>query len=436
MLRKGHLRHNANAGDDQIGAHIVAACETDAGNVRPSLHNSWRSAEHEADALPCVLIQEKAGDLGAGHTRQWARRRLNHGHIEPALARDSRNFEANIPCTHHRELGAGHKTFADGIHVRGGTKAMHPRQVRAGKRQFAWSCASGEHECVIPDLSTTLEPHALVGTVDPDRAYGCQQGNILIRVDASGAQEQPVHADLAGKVFLGERRALVGRRGFFADQGNVTLEASLAQPLCGLAASLARANYDNPFDLARAHNGVSFGGITGSPQAGLDAAPAGMSAFRMVSASALIDSRQVSLPDPAATTALGGRIGAKLAPGEVVCLRGGLGAGKTTLARGVIAAWTGQDQEAPSPTYTLVQTYEGPRGMLWHFDLYRLKHPEEVWELGFEDALREVSLIEWPEQIDHLLPAERLVVDLLTTDEGRTAHLSAHGAWRTKLATL
>jgi len=103
------------------------------------------------------------------------------------------------------------------------------------------------------------------------------------------------------------------------------------------------------------------------------------------------------LPDAAATAALGAQLAAALRPGDVVLLWGGLGAGKTTLARGLIAAWTGIDEDAPSPTYTLVQVYESARGPLWHMDLYRLEDAEEALELGLEDALVEaVTLIEWP----------------------------------------
>ena len=105
-----------------------------------------------------------------------------------------------------------------------------------------------------------------------------------------------------------------------------------------------------------------------------------------MNAETALDSRQIALPDVAATLALGQRLGAQMKAGDVVCLWGDLGAGKTTLARGAIEAWTGQAEDAPSPTYTLVQTYEGPRGELWHVDLYRLKRPEDAWELGLEDA--------------------------------------------------
>lgn len=156
-----------------------------------------------------------------------------------------------------------------------------------------------------------------------------------------------------------------------------------------------------------------------------------------MTASDLIDSRDIALADSAATQALGARLGARLGPGDVVCLSGNLGAGKTTLARGVIGAWTGEQEEAPSPTYTLVQTYEGLRGELWHVDLYRLKRPDDAWELGLEDAFATAAtLIEWPERLEGQLPRDRLDIDLTPVGDGRRAALVAHGAWRQKLATI
>jgi len=156
-----------------------------------------------------------------------------------------------------------------------------------------------------------------------------------------------------------------------------------------------------------------------------------------VSAEAPPDSLDLVLPDHAATSALGRRLGEKLAPGETICLSGGLGAGKTTLARGAISAWTGSDEEAPSPSYTLVETYSGPRGELWHVDLYRLKGPDEVVELGLDQAFAEAAcLIEWPERLEGALPRDRLDIVLSQAAPGRRAALTAHGVWRQKLATI
>lgn len=133
------------------------------------------------------------------------------------------------------------------------------------------------------------------------------------------------------------------------------------------------------------------------------------------------------LPDAAATEALGAFLGAALQPGDALLLFGDLGAGKTTLARGLVAAWTGE-QDAPSPTYTLVQTYEGERGELWHFDLYRLESPDDAWELGLEEALETaLTVIEWPERLGSLAPADRLELRLVMDGEGRRAEIMGFG---------
>lgn len=140
------------------------------------------------------------------------------------------------------------------------------------------------------------------------------------------------------------------------------------------------------------------------------------------------------LPDAAATVRLGEAIGARLQQGDAVLLSGELGAGKTTLARGLAAAWTGQDEEAPSPTYTLVQTYEGPKGMLSHMDLYRLNRPEDVFELGLEEALEfGATVIEWPERLGPYTPSRPILLRLTPVGEARVAHFSGRD-WLAELA--
>ena len=112
------------------------------------------------------------------------------------------------------------------------------------------------------------------------------------------------------------------------------------------------------------------------------------------------------LADETATEALGVMLAERLRPGDVVGLYGGLGSGKTTLARAVLRAASG-DREliVPSPTFTLVEVYETARGTYWHFDLYRLEAAEQVYELGWEEALAEgIVLIEWPQRLGNLLP--------------------------------
>ena len=136
------------------------------------------------------------------------------------------------------------------------------------------------------------------------------------------------------------------------------------------------------------------------------------------------------LDHEADTRRLGAAIAAELKRHEAVCLSGPLGAGKSTLARGLIQALAGEATEVPSPTFTLVQTYETSALTLAHFDLYRLAKPEDVVELGLDEALDEgAAVIEWPEKLGHHLPADRLDVELRIEGDRRRASLNPHGAW-------
>lgn len=130
------------------------------------------------------------------------------------------------------------------------------------------------------------------------------------------------------------------------------------------------------------------------------------------------------LADETATERLGATLAARLRPGDVVALRGDLGAGKTTLARAILrAAANDPALIVPSPTFTLVEVYETPLGTYWHFDLYRLEAPEQVFELGWEEARAEgIVLIEWPERLGPLLP-RHLSVTLEIDGDGRRALL-------------
>ncbi|TAL37195.1 tRNA (adenosine(37)-N6)-threonylcarbamoyltransferase complex ATPase subunit type 1 TsaE [Phenylobacterium sp.] len=137
------------------------------------------------------------------------------------------------------------------------------------------------------------------------------------------------------------------------------------------------------------------------------------------------------LADEAATGRLGRAVAAQLRPGEAVCLTGPLGAGKSTLARALVRALTTPDEEVPSPTFTLVQFYEGPRLAVAHFDLYRLSDPDEAYEIGLDEALDAgAAVIEWPERLEGRLPLDRLDIEIaLAENGGRTARLTPHGAW-------
>src|SRR6516162_6831148 len=144
------------------------------------------------------------------------------------------------------------------------------------------------------------------------------------------------------------------------------------------------------------------------------------------------------LPDEAATAAFAARISGLAATRDIIALKGDLGAGKTTFARGFIRA-CGCTEEVPSPTFTLVQVYELGAAAIWHFDLYRIKSPEEAWELGIEDAFSEgISLIEWPERLGPLLPRRRLEIELLFGDrpEARRAVLDPGEGWQARLAKI
>jgi len=147
----------------------------------------------------------------------------------------------------------------------------------------------------------------------------------------------------------------------------------------------------------------------------------------------------VALADPDATARLAVALAPLLRPGDVVALRGELGTGKTAFARALIRALTGSDEEVPSPTFTLVQTYAAADFEIWHFDLYRLHKPEDAVELGIEDATADgVALIEWPERLGPWLPADHLDVRLAYVDNetGRSAAISGGGDWPERLQAL
>ena len=137
------------------------------------------------------------------------------------------------------------------------------------------------------------------------------------------------------------------------------------------------------------------------------------------------------LEGEAATARLGAAVAAELKPGDVVCLSGPLGAGKSTLARGLIRSLTTANEEVPSPTFTLVQFYDGATPVA-HFDLYRLTSPDEAFELGLDEALEDgAAVIEWPQRLEGRLPPDRLDIEIAfdETGEGRRARLTPHGAW-------
>ena len=147
------------------------------------------------------------------------------------------------------------------------------------------------------------------------------------------------------------------------------------------------------------------------------------------------------LSDPDATSALAGRIAPWTRPGDVVALRGGLGLGKTAFARAFINAFARHagapvPDEIPSPTFNLVQIYEFPQCAVYHFDLFRVETPSEAHELGIEEAFADsVSLIEWPDRLGGLLPADRLEIELRDgrDDNARRAEITGLGGWSNRV---
>ncbi|MEQ9260208.1 MAG: tRNA (adenosine(37)-N6)-threonylcarbamoyltransferase complex ATPase subunit type 1 TsaE [Roseovarius sp.] len=128
-------------------------------------------------------------------------------------------------------------------------------------------------------------------------------------------------------------------------------------------------------------------------------------------------------PSPDATHALARALATHLAPGAVVLLSGDVGAGKTHFARGVIQALLETPEDVPSPTFTLVQSYPGRSGEIWHADLYRLTDASELEELGLFAAFDEaICLVEWPDRLGETAPREALslLFDAGDTDEART----------------
>ena len=145
---------------------------------------------------------------------------------------------------------------------------------------------------------------------------------------------------------------------------------------------------------------------------------------------------RIALPDPAATQAFGARIAERLRAGDVVALSGGLGAGKTTLARAIIAA-LGHQGEVPSPSFAIIETYDQPlvRLPLVHADFYRLERPEEAEELGLDDYREGAALLaEWPENAGGFAHEPGcLSITIETAEMGRIAIVEPGADWLGRL---
>lgn len=141
--------------------------------------------------------------------------------------------------------------------------------------------------------------------------------------------------------------------------------------------------------------------------------------------------------DAASLMAFGAVIYPILQIGDVITLTGELGAGKTTFARGLIQSALSENEDVPSPTYTLIQTYELADFDLWHCDLYRLNAPDDVLELGLIDMEADiVSLIEWPDKMGGHVNPDALNCHITFKGEGRELVLSGPAHWNRRLKGL
>lgn len=145
--------------------------------------------------------------------------------------------------------------------------------------------------------------------------------------------------------------------------------------------------------------------------------------------------------EEADTARIAGIVARAALPGDVIALSGELGSGKTAFARGFIRALTAPAEEVPSPTFTLVQTYSADGRTIYHFDFYRIDDPAEAWEIGIEEAFAGgITLIEWPERLGRILPADRLDIRLEAPSGAaateRRITFAAGPSWSKRLAAL
>ena len=137
--------------------------------------------------------------------------------------------------------------------------------------------------------------------------------------------------------------------------------------------------------------------------------------------------KSVHLKTKSATRAFALELGAALACGDIVLLRGDIGAGKSFIARAVIQSLLKQPEDVPSPTFTLVQTYDTNVGEVWHADLYRLSSVDEVEELGLREAFdNAICLIEWPDILGSLIPEQALQIHITTTSQNEERQIALH----------
>ena len=140
----------------------------------------------------------------------------------------------------------------------------------------------------------------------------------------------------------------------------------------------------------------------------------------------MVDTLTLYLPDPDATDHLARLMARHLQAGDTVLLSGPVGAGKSQFARAFIRAHFGPSEDVPSPSFTLVQVYHNDLIEIWHSDLYRLTHPDEVQELGLEQAMEQaICLIEWPDRLGQMRPKRPIDLRLTPKGAGRDVTITA-----------
>ena len=139
---------------------------------------------------------------------------------------------------------------------------------------------------------------------------------------------------------------------------------------------------------------------------------------------------------PLETEELASALKENLQNGDIILLKGEIGAGKSLFARSLIQSAMDQVEEVPSPTFTIVQTYETKLGSIWHADLYRLTDQSEIFELGLIDAfVSEIVIVEWPERLGHLEPQDALTVEIiiLENDKREVIFSTNSSIWKARL---
>lgn len=141
--------------------------------------------------------------------------------------------------------------------------------------------------------------------------------------------------------------------------------------------------------------------------------------------------------DPDDTARFAAELGKRLHAGDVILLEGGIGAGKTHFARSLIQSLMTEPEDVPSPTFTLVQVYDGPECEIWHADLYRLTDPNEAIELGLEEAFETaICLVEWPDRLGDLAPDTALTLAFQAEPDDSRIMTATGPGWATRLEGL